>query len=363
VSIPLHQRLRSRIARYLEQQYQRLQNSPPAPPPVTDENWEILLRLSRQLTLASRYRFVAAQTQVGQRLSQSLRRFAKGCLHHAEDTERLLLAPETPTLRLLMEELQSLDHEFEHVELDWPSKALSVRTERIVLEEIDLGPFEIRLWFNQLGCHQPYAVIAIDPCKPGCCDEITHPHVQSDCLCEGAGRQAIAKSLEQGRLGEFFVLVAQVLRTYNPGSAYCSLTDWHGSPCTDCGNTVSEDEQYTCDRCSSQLCDRCTNCCTCCDETLCNECSSTCESCQCTTCDACLCHCDACDASICSGCVNDDLCPTCYEESKEEQDEEHLFEESILESTPAETASPQTATATTHSAVQPICLGQAAVPA
>lgn len=363
MTISPHQRLRWRVARYLEQQYQRLQNSLQAPPPLTDENWYVVSRLKRQLALASRSRYATAQTQLRQRLSQSLRRLAKECLHQAADLERQLLTPEPPTLRLLVEELRSLDAEFEHVDLDWPAKVLSVRTERIILEEIDLGPFEIRLSLDQLGCHQPYTVIALDPCKPGCCDDVSHPHVQSDSLCEGEGRHAIAKSLEQGRLGEFFLLVAQVLRTYNPGSAYCRLSDWHGSPCTDCGDTISEDDQYECHRCQSRLCDCCTNCCTCCDDTLCNECSTTCESCTCSACDRCLSRCDSCNDSICSGCLNDDLCPTCFEDARKNDDEEIEHEEVALEPASVTTTSPQTATTPSHIEVQSIRLGEAAVPA
>src|SRR5690606_36516860 len=134
------------------------------------------------------------------------------------------------TLRLLLEELQSLPDEFDDVHIDWLTKILRVRTERIVLEDVDLGPFEIRLALDQLGCDQPYSVIALDPCRPGCCDDVTHPHVQSNTLCEGEGRYAIARALEQGRLCEFFLLVVQILRTYNAGSAYVRLSDWQGSP-------------------------------------------------------------------------------------------------------------------------------------
>jgi len=352
-----------RAARYLELQYQRLQSRPLDHASLSDDNWNRVQQLQYRLQIASRYRYRAAQTHLLQQLAQSLRRLAKDCLHQAEDLERLEQQPESPTLRLLFEELQSVQDEFDQVELDWFSKALRVRTERFILEEIDLGPFEIRLALDQLGCDQPYQVIALDPCRPGCCDDVTHPHVQSDTLCEGEGRYALARALEQGRLGEFFLLVAQILRTYNAGSAYCRLSDWHGSPCSDCGDTVNEEDQYTCDRCSSRLCDRCTNCCTCCDETLCNECSSTCEACQCTTCDHCLSRCESCQDSICSGCLNDDLCPTCFENSQENNGEEIAHEETTPEPPPIATPAPQTTTATPDAAVQPDRLGEALVPA
>jgi hypothetical protein len=352
-----------RTASYLEQQYQRVQTRPPDQTSVPEEHWSRVQQLQHRLQLASRHRYRAAQIHLRQQLAQSLRRLAKDCLHQAEDLERLEQQPESPTLRLLFEELQSIQDEFDEVQIDWLTKILHVWTERIILEEIDLGPFEIRLSLDQLGCHQPYSVIALDPCRPGCCDDVTHPHVQGDTLCEGEGRYSISRALEQGRLGEFFLLVAQILRTYNSGSAYCRLSDWHGSPCSDCGDTISEDDESTCDRCSSRLCDRCTNCCTCCDDTLCNECSSTCESCQCSACDHCLSRCASYQDSICSGCLNGDFCPTCFEDSQENDDEEITPEETVSEPPSAATTAPQTTTATAHTPIQPDRLGEALVPA
>lgn len=350
-----------RTAKYLEEQYRRLRSRPPDQTMLSAEYWRRVQCLQHRLQLASRFRYIAAQTHLRHQLAQSLRRLAKDCLHQAEDLERHDSQPEIPTLRLFLEELNSLQDEFDHIEIDWLAKVLRVRTERIVLEEIDLGPFEIRLSLDQLGCYQPYQVIALEPHRPGCCDDVTHPHVQNDVLCEGDGRHPIAKTLEQGRLGEFFLLVAQVLRTYNSGSAYCRLSDWNGTSCSDCGDSVHEDDQHTCDRCNSSLCDRCTNTCTACDDTLCNECSSTCEACQCTTCDHCLSRCESCQDSICSGCLNGDLCPTCFQDSLETDDEETDHEEPTVEPAFNATTPSQTATETTDVAVQPDCLGETLV--
>jgi len=353
-----------RTARFLDQQYER-QNRLPAPPDLPEEHWERVQQLQHRLRLAHQRHYAAAQAQLRPPLAQALRRLATDCLQHAEALERL---SESPTLRLLHDELLSLQEEFDHVEIDWSAKTLSVQTERIVLEDIDLGPFEIRLSLDQLGHHQPYTVIALDPCRPGCADDITHPHVQSDALCEGEGRHPLAKSLEQGRLGEFFLLVTQILRTYNPGSAYLRMTDWWAASCEDCGHAVGEEDQYECHRCQSLLCDGCTRSCTACDDTLCSACSTTCEACQCSTCSDCLRSCDACSDSVCSGCLHDDLCPTCYEHSLETNDEEPDCEEpappeTLLEPPAFTPTPPQTTTAAADAAVQPHCLGEAAVPA
>lgn len=352
-----------RIAQYLEQQYHRRHRQPQDPTSLPEEHGFRVERLQHRLHLAQRCRYVSAEKQLRRQLAQALRRLAKDCLHQAEDLERLESPSNVPTLRLLLEELQSLPEEFDWVDIDWLTKTLRVRTERIVLEGIDLGPFEIRLALDQLGCAEPYQVIALDPCRSGSSEDVTHPHVQSETLCEGEGRHPIARSLEQGRLGEFFLLVAQILRTYNAGSAYCQLSDWHGAPCSDCGDTISAEDESTCERCRSRLCDRCSTRCTACDDTLCDACRSTCEACQCSTCDHCLSRCESCQDSICSGCLDDDLCPTCFQDSLETNDDETDAEELPLEPTSATTTAPQTPTTTPDAAVQPDCLGQAAVPA
>ena len=59
--------------------------------------------------------------------------------------------PGPPALRFILEELKQLQDEFEEVELQ-PDKGLVIaRTDRIVLEEVDLGPFAIELHVERLG--------------------------------------------------------------------------------------------------------------------------------------------------------------------------------------------------------------------
>ena len=45
-------------------------------------------------------------------------------------------------------------------------------------------------------------------------------------LCEGDGRSAIRQALAQGRLLDFFMLVAGGLRTYNAESPFVALEIW-----------------------------------------------------------------------------------------------------------------------------------------
>ena len=123
-------------------------------------------------------------------------------------------------------------------------------------------------------------MIAIDANPAGANDSVTHPHVQDEELCEGDGQQSIRKALEQGRLLDFFVIVANLLRTYNSGSPYISLSEWHGVECADCGYSVSADDRWICEKCETTLCEECNYNCFGCDRIYCNECVTRCENCE-----------------------------------------------------------------------------------
>ena len=93
--------------------------------------------------------------------------------------------------------------------------------------------------------------------RPSPIDNVTHPHVMDEHLCEGDGRTAIRQALGQGRLLDFFMLVAGGLRTYNPESPFVALEMWHGETCSDCGAVVDDDERFACQRCDETVCSEC----------------------------------------------------------------------------------------------------------
>ena len=159
---------------------------------------------------------------------------------------------------------------------------LSVTTDRIVLEDIYLGPLQIRLDWQRLGLSsQPYRVVALDPHPAAKSDDITHPHVQDEQLCEGEGRSAIRAALAECRLHDFFLLVSQVLHTYGQGSAYVELDDWDGVPCEECGASLDEDDRYCCQRCEATLCGGCSVSCQDCGDSYCSGCIGQCAACDC----------------------------------------------------------------------------------
>jgi hypothetical protein len=186
-------------------------------------------------------------------------------------------------------DLAALEDEFEKVELNLQEKKLSVVTSAIELEDTYLGPFRIVLHWEEIGQGPCYDVIAEDPQPADANDDVTHPHVSGETLCEGEGSTAIRKAIAQGRLLDFFTLVKQILETYNPESAYVAISRWNGGEdCYECGYSMSQDSSWGCERCSTTLCDDCRKVCEDCETTLCSSCSSSCHDCDGTFCRRCL---------------------------------------------------------------------------
>lgn len=235
-------------------------------------------------------------------------------------------------------DLAALDTDFESVELGVKNGTVSVTTEPIELEGVLLGPFKIELSLRYLGQSHAYRVIATEPQSAATCDSTTHPHVQSETLCEGEGYQAIKHALADGRIHDFFVIVRQILQTYNANSAYISINDWFGVQCSDCGGTVDEDDSCACARCGGQTGNDCSRACDGCDESFCDDCTSICEGCRSYYCNGCLESCDRCDHSFCKHCLTENQCDDCLDQETNEE--------------PTET-SPETETS-----LQPLCVGE-----
>lgn len=164
-----------------------------------------------------------------------------------------------PALKAIFDALNQLQDEFARIEFGNDEDSISVITEPIELEGIYLGPFEIKLHLDKLSelyKDSPYYCIALDPNPSATNEEVTHPHVSNEKLCEGDGHAAITAALEQGRLVDFFTMVKSILNTYNPDSPYISADEWEGAACYDCGYVVSGEDCYYCYRCENNYCVR-----------------------------------------------------------------------------------------------------------
>lgn len=239
-----------------------------------------------------------------------------------------------PSCNELIAELEQLRREFDGFSYEHREKTLSVTTDDIVLRDEPLGPFEIRLSLSAVGQPEPrhgsYQVVAIDPHSAAGDENVTHPHVSDSRLCEGDASMAIRNALSSGRLSDFYILIARVLSTYNPGSAYVTLDRWTGNSCSDCGSTINSDESYICDRCEAEFCSECTNACVRCDRTVCHECGRSCAGCDQTICLRCVAECSECSGQFCEDCLTDGRCGKCRDEQKEDKDHEEQTAEQVV---------------------------------
>jgi hypothetical protein len=203
--------------------------------------------------------------------------------------------PEIPRIGDFLAELQMLDTEFEQVVID-NKKPLTVHTEPIVLEGIDLGRFSVQLQWRRLAHGSNLDCIEIVPLDSNPVsgnDDVPHPHVRGHQLCAGDADEPLRRALEQGRLADAFLLIRSVLGTYNPHSAYASLKDWDGVSCWNCGYIILEDDNCVCESCEHDTC---------------SECISSCKTCDRMRCRSCQTQCDVCDEPCCLGCLRMSAC-------------------------------------------------------
>ena len=171
----------------------------------------------------------------------------------------------------MFRDVLALEQEFPRVAADRKAGEIRVTTEAIVLDGIDLGPFDIRLQVDVSRGRPAYRVVALDACPAASNDGVTHPHVSGESLCEGDGHAAIQNALRKGRLYDFFLLVQQVLKTYARGQAYVELKNWRKVRCVDCGEMVDADDGCFCHACEDPLCAGCAATCRTCGRDFCAQ--------------------------------------------------------------------------------------------
>lgn len=274
-------------------------------------------------------------------------RFLTQFIGKLQDLKRQLQERERPSAIVspteLHRDIEALYDEFSEVDYDFKTHQLKVVTDPIVMEGIDLGPFQIVLNWKYLGQRHCYRVIANDPQPAHSNRDQVHPHLNNETLCEGDGALPIRLALEQGRLLDFFMVVRQVLTTFNPDSAYLSLDRWHGSPCQSCSTLVDDEDFYSCCMCHEGACRDCSDACYNCSESCCRSCLMDCPHCDSSYCSNCMSACTVCCENACASCLTHGECPNC-DLPPEEEDEEPDEAEQPAEST-----------------VHPVCLGEAAL--
>jgi hypothetical protein len=253
-------------------------------------------------------------------------RLISDMMYRLTQTKHLVERPpeNPPSLYFLFEELKQLQQEFGNIDFNLKENAISIVTEPITLDDIYLGPFKIQLELKKLAelyRGSPYNCIALDPHPAATNQDVTHPHVSNEKLCEGEGSAAISAALEQGRLCDFFTLVNSILTNYSPDSPYVSLDDWEGEPCYECGSVMDGDNSYYCSSCDHSFCEECSTCCRGCDETVCLGCSERCQICEDSMCPNCVRRCPECGDHCCPHCFEDGVCLNCKKELENEYEE------------------------------------------
>ena len=211
---------------------------------LPSETWERAQRLARQIRRAEGRGWQLAAAELRDDLRYAILSLQSELSALADALDRSPRHTPETKLHDLYQDLVALDEQFAGVDFDRRARSLAVTTEPIELEGLLLGPFTIRLDWGRLTSETCYRVIADEPNPASSREEVTHPHVLAEVLCEGDGRSAIRQALAQGRLLDFFTLVAGVLRTYNDESPFVAIDVWQGRPCADCGYLESDEELY-----------------------------------------------------------------------------------------------------------------------
>lgn len=301
---------------------------------LPEHSWQQVQRLKRQAVLANERGWHLAERTLLHDLTDSLRRFqyeVEGSVRQVETHRKP--RPEVSPAEIYRDIL-AVQQEFEGCEIDLGSHEFSVTTDPIVLEDITFGRFKVCLNWNQIGtCRQPYRVVALDPHPAARNQDVTHPHVQDEQLCEGDGRAAIASALTDCRLYDFFTLVSQVLHSYGKGSAFVETDKWNGILCDGCGDTMDEEDRYCCQHCGNTLCPSCVLSCQHCQDSYCSECLGQCAACGDDHCSSCLAPCSACGKRFCDDCLEEDLCRSCFEKTQDEDQDDDPADDSPCDET------------------------------
>jgi hypothetical protein len=314
-----------RLAKLAAKIHARLTVGSPLPGAVEvpHESWQHALRKLRLWQLATQRHWSAARAALQEDLHRS---FCRLSAEISQLTSRLPLfhAPAViASAHEIYRDLAALYDEFDEVTWSQRKQKLAVTTPPITLEARYLGPFLIELDLRDLCGHPSYTVTATDPQPAAPNSDVTHPHVQSRHLCEGEGTSAIRAAARSGRLLDFFLIIRNLLETYNSSSPFVSLDDWESSRCSECDYTMLRDDECSCEQCDTQICSECVRSCTDCARSLCGSCSQDCSRCHSDLCRSCARECRDCSESFCSSCLNDEeRCAVCHEEFEREEEVE-----------------------------------------
>ena len=342
----LSTKLALRLARRLQDAWEAARKPKPALDTAWDRietRYDIARRVRERLLFASRGQFPVGVRTLSADLGYHLGELARIASGIREDMTSKWPLP--PGLASWLADVRQFEAEFGDVEVKWKEQVVRVVTEPIELRGVELGPFAIDLHWDRIGSAKGahcFDFHALEPNPAVGRGDVVHPHVQGNDLCAGDAAASLQRALEQGRFADAFLIIRSVLTMYNPSSPYVPLEQWSGSPCSDCGCRVEDEDSYGCEGCENNLCERCAVSCAACMSSRCNGCLEACSICDSQCCSGCLETarederiCTRCFArcSLCGGRVpkdelTDRLCPNCAndEETDDDEDDDELVQ-------------------------------------
>jgi len=248
----------------------------------------------------------------------------------------LIRAPNfrVPTIEMIKKEIESIISEYGEDFVCFRRDSIIVTTNNIVLNDINLGPFEIELDLKSdlgrsISNYYDYFVAGVeatDP-NPSAAGNYVHPNVNNNALCMGDSRDMAFIALQECRIFDYFDIINITLNTYGEDSPYVSLDDWFGIQCCDCEGHYNPDSGGTyVECCDKNYCDGCSYYCEYCMYPWCDNCNSLCEKCEVKICNDCAYVCEMCDELFCSDCCSSSLnfCKKCYEKRKQDDDDDYV---------------------------------------
>lgn len=215
---------------------------------------------------------------------------------------------------------------------EWPNLTLTGNTLRVTTgsvsltrddESVDFGPFVLNLTFyaNRGGESLGFDIATV-PVSPNRRGDYPHPHVNfNNVPCLGEAAELVYPACRQGRWGDAFTALLQMLQTYNPDSPYVGLYAWlqDGDECECCGEYAELVFGGMCQPCFNDHEDTCV--CEICGEMM-WDCDSYCVR------SYIYCYADYLECPECEGCGNrydsrrHDQCPVCPRDRPEDDDQE-----------------------------------------
>ncbi len=170
------------------------------------------------------------------------------------------------TVRQIYDDIMALydDPVFTAVAVD-PRGDVSATTDEIVVRGVNFGRFRIRLHDLADPAYWRVRAEATTPLLNRCAVELTHPHVWKSIVCLGKAESAVRAAWYQGRIYDYFCIVARVLNTYSPDTAYQASYVWFNDTddrrvarCAVCEDPLSTgDYELFCAVCLQDICESC----------------------------------------------------------------------------------------------------------